>query len=341
LGVALNADSGNITAGSSHIFEASKMRRLLLFFLFSMACINVWAEQALQLAFIPKGGPQVFWREVARGAVDEATALGIRLVWRGPANEDGVDAQSRIMQIYTESGFDGIILAPNSTTELAQQIDATLAKGIKVVIVDSPLESNDSLPYVGTNNLSAGALAARQLAKDFPKTRRILVYRYAKQHGSTTARETGFIQANHKLLPTAKVVDTYFSGVTRVDAQARLENLLAKDNQFDAVFTPNESGTEGANAALRKLKLTGRVHHYGFDYTAQIEAGLKDRSLSCVVIQDPYQMGRKSTALMRDTLQNPNAPKSIETPAVMVTRGNMDADSIRAITDPFVKMARR
>ncbi len=317
------------------------MRRLVLLFAFSMVCLTALAEQPLQLAFIPKGATHVFWREVARGAVDEAASLGMRLVWRGPANEDGVDAQSRIMQIYTEAGFDGIILAPNSTTELTQQIDATLAKGIKVVIVDSPLENHASLPYVGTNNVAAGALAARQLAKDFPRARRILLFRYAAQQGSTTERETSFLHTIQKILPKAEVVDNYFSGITRVEAQARLESLLAKDNQFDAIFTPNESGTEGVNAALRKLNLTGKVHHYGFDYTAQIDAALKDRSLSGVVIQDPYQMGRKSTALMRDILQNRNVPKSIETPAVMVTPENMNLDNIRAITDPFVKMARR
>lgn len=317
------------------------MRRLLLLFAFSMVCLTALAEQSLQLAFIPKGATHVFWREVARGAVDEAASLGIRLVWRGPANEDGVDAQSRIMQIYTESGFDGIILAPNSTTELTQQIDATLAKGVKIVIVDSPLENYGSLPYVGTNNLTAGALAARQLAKDFPKARRILLYRYAKKQGSTTAREIGFLHTLQKLLPKAEVVDTYFSGLTRVEAQTRLESLFAKDNKFDAVFTPNESGTEGANAALRTLNLTGKVHHYGFDYTAHIDAALRDGSLNGVVIQDPYQMGRKSTALMRDVLQNLIVPKVTETPAVMVTPENMNVENIRAITDPFVKMARR
>lgn len=305
-----------------------------------LVCTGAAAEER-SVAFIPKGSTHAFWREMARGAEDAARSLGMHMEWRGPKNEDGINAQSGIMGIYIRSKFDGLLLAPNSTDELLATIGKATAAGMRVIIVDSPLADAGKLPYVGTNNRKAGEMAARQVARDHPKAAKVMVLRYSPKHGSTTEREEGFIQALRKLLPRARIDDSQYSGITVREAEIRLGQILAQSGDIDILFTPNESGTEGASSVLQAQDPAGRIKHYGFDYSLRIHEALQAGAIQAVVIQDPYLMGRKAMYLMHDALSGKSVPAVFETPAVVVNRGNIEAPEVRAKTDPFLNLPRR
>lgn len=298
--------------------------------------------EPFKIAFIPKGNTHLFWREMARGASDAAMELGVRMQWRGPANEDGVEAQAGIMAIYIQSRFDGLILAPNASDALQQSVALARANGLKLLIVDSALTNQAGLPFVGTNNRKAGEMAARQALRDAPRASRVLVLRYAPQHSSTTEREEGFIHTLRQALPKALIDDRHYSGMTVGEAETALTALLQESQGFDILFTPNESGTVAAANVLQSGKLAGRVGNaYGFDYTARIHDALQGGVLKAVVVQDPYLMGRKSMTLMHDMLSGRAAPPVFETPAAVVTRANMGAPEIRAKVAPFLALPSR
>ncbi|NHQ86435.1 substrate-binding domain-containing protein [Iodobacter sp. HSC-16F04] len=313
-----------------------QLMRLLLCAAYLLAAAATAAP--LKAVFIPKGATQIFWKEMARGAEDTARNLHIEMVWRGPSQEDGVDAQARIIDFYIQQKYSGIILAPNSTAQLDKPIREAINKGIKVVIVDSPLTGQNTLPYVGTNNKEAGALAAAQAAKDFPQTKKILLLRYSAQHGSTTERETGFLDSIHKLLPNAEVIDTQYAGISMQAAESTANALLSRIPDIDLIFTPNESSTEGTVRALKAKNLAGKTHHYGFDFNHKINEAIKDGSLNGAVIQDPFLMGQKAMRTLFELLKNKQTPALLETPAIMITTKNINNPEIRLKTDPFLKL---
>lgn len=308
-------------------------------FIFSLSSLAT--AEPYKVAFIPKGATHVFWKEMARGAEEAAKELKIDMVWRGPSTEDGVEAQNGIMGIYIRSGYQGIILAPNSQSLLKDSIAEAVKAGMKIVVVDSPLSAKDPFTYVGTNNEKAGALAAKQAAKDTPKAKKILVFRYSQQHGSTTDRENGFLEAIKKLLPKAEVNDSFYSGTTVEAAESKLLEILGRQNDFDVIFTPNESGTEGVIKALKTLNLSDKVNHYGFDFTTSINAALKAGALRGVVIQDPFLMGQKGMKFMLDLIEKRPVPIKFETPALMVTGANLSSPVVKAKTDPFLNIGTR
>jgi ribose transport system substrate-binding protein len=290
-----------------------------------------------KVVFIPKGAEQVFWKEMARGAEDSAKSLHIEMVWRGPSKEDGVDAQAHIINFYIQQKYSGIILAPNSTAQLDKPIREAINKGIKVVIVDSPLAESNNIPYVGTNNKEAGALAAAQAAKDFPQTKKILLLRYSPQHGSTSEREKGFLENIHKLLPNAEVIDTQYAGITMQAAESSTSAILDRIPNIDLIFTPNESSTEGTVRALKAKNLAGKIRHYGFDFNHKINEAIKDGSLNGAVIQDPFLMGQKAMLTLFELLEKKQPPALLETPAILITNKNINNSEVRAKTAPFLK----
>ncbi|MCX7206913.1 MAG: substrate-binding domain-containing protein [Proteobacteria bacterium] len=290
-----------------------------------------------KVVFIPKGASQAFWKEMARGAEDTAKSLKIEMVWRGPSQEDGVDAQTRIINFYIQQKYSGIILTPNSAIGLDKTIQGAIKQGIKVVIVDSPLAEQNSLPYVGTNNKKAGALAATQAAKDFPLVKKILLLRYSPQHGSTSEREKGFLENIRKQLPHAEIIDSHYAGITMQEAESNMHTILAKIPDIDLIFTPNESSTEGTVRTLKTKNLAGKIRHYGFDFNHGINEAIKDGSLNGVVIQDPYLMGKKAMHTLFNIIKNKQTPAHLETPALLITRKNMNNPEVRAKTEPFLK----
>jgi ribose transport system substrate-binding protein len=294
-----------------------------------------------KVVFIPKGSTQIFWKEMARGAEETAKNLHMEMVWRGPSLEDGVDAQTRIIDFYIQQTYAGIILAPNSTSQLDKPIREAMNKGIKVVIVDSPLAGINNLPYVGTNNKEAGALAAAQAAKDFPQAKKILLLRYSPQHGSTAEREKGFLDNIHKLLPNAEIIDKQYAGITMQDAESSANAILTRTPDIDLIFTPNESSTEGTIRALKAKHLSRKIKHYGFDFNHKINEAIKDGSLNGVVIQDPFLMGQKAMRTLFELLEKKRTPTQLETPTIMITNKNINNPEIRAKTDPFLKLYAR
>jgi len=311
-----------------------------VFMLFISSLANA---EPYKVAFIPKGATHVFWKEMARGAEDVAKALNVDMVWRGPTTEDDVEAQNSIMGIYIRSRYHGLIIAPDSQTLLTKTIADAVKEGMKIVVVDSPLSANNPnpYPYVGTNNEQAGALAAKQVAADYPKARKVLVFRYSESHGSTSERERGFITTIKKLLPKAEVNASFYSGVTVEGADAKLQEILGREADFDVVFTPNESGTEGAIKALKALKLSDKVSHYGFDFSVSINEALISGALRGVVIQDPYLMGQQAMKFMLDAIEKRPVPLKLHTPALMVTAKNIASATVKAKTDPFLNLRPR
>lgn len=311
------------------------LRRLLL-----VLCLPALALASGHIVFIPKGATHTFWREMARGAEDAARELQLDLTWRGPSTENAAETQTKLVQFYVSQKFSGIILAPNSPTEPVAALRKAAQSGIRVVIVDSPLLPGEPYPYVGTDNRKAGMLAAERAARDHPGTREILVLRYSPEHRSTTERENGFIERIRQLLPKARIAAADYAGVTVPDAETRARQLLSQPHDFDLVFTPNESATEGTVLALRGLKLAGKVHLYGFDFNQAIHTALRDGTLDAVVIQDPYLMGRESVKLMHGQLQG-KAGANLETPASVIGRAELDTPETRRKTEPFLTRYKR
>src|SRR6516225_5509793 len=113
-----------------------------------------------RIAVIPKGTSHFFWKSIHAGAEHAAQELGqTKILWEGPAKEDQRDKQLQIVERFTSEGVSAIVLAPCDRGTLVAPVEAALAKGIPVVIIDSGLELPDGirasdkyLGYVATDN---------------------------------------------------------------------------------------------------------------------------------------------------------------------------------------------
>jgi ribose transport system substrate-binding protein len=202
---------------------------------------------------IPKGTTHEFWMTIHAGALKAEQELGnVEIVWRGPEKEDDRVEQIQLVQSAVASGIDGIVLAPLDARALVQPVEAAVAKGIPVVVIDSGLESTKPVSYVATDNYHGGVLAAERMGKVLGGEGKIILLRYAVGSESTEQREKGFTDTIAKDFPRITfLTESEYAGPTSDTAQQKSQSLVTRyRGQVDGIFCPNETSTVGMLRAL-------------------------------------------------------------------------------------------
>ena len=304
---------------------------------FAMLADAAWAaDKDINVVFIPKARDQEFWTFMRDGAERAIREDGhVALTWRGPAYNDQVDAQIRIVQLYTKRSVDAIILAPTDRARLMEPARQAAALGIKVIVVDSALDGSDFTCFIGTDNYAAGALAAERMASLLGGQGEVVVLRTVAGSASTDQRANGFIDYLKKNAPKVKVVADEFAGGTRGKAFHVAADVLRRYPQANGIFAVNESVSDGMLRALRQVGLAGKKKFVGFDATAFLLGGLERQEIHGLVVQDPRRMGYLSLKAALAAVKNlPCESRSVFVDVVMVTQENYRKPDIATLLTP-------
>jgi ribose transport system substrate-binding protein len=292
------------------------------------------AEDKKTIAVIPMGTTQVYWKSVQAGAEDAAKELNVDMRWKGPLKESDRAAQIAIVEQFVSEGVDGIVLAPLDNTALKRPVAAAMAKGIPVVIIDTPLKGDagkDFVSTVATNNHRGGEMAAEELGRVLDGKGKVILFRHQEGVSSTTEREAGFLEAIKKIPGIEVILENRYAGATASEAQTTALNILDKIKEADGIFCPNESSTFGMLLALRQNNLTGKIKLIGFDTSPPLLDALKKGELQAVVAQNPKKMAHEGMKLVLEKIKGGEVPTSVDSGAVLVTKENLDTPEIQAL----------
>jgi ribose transport system substrate-binding protein len=292
------------------------------------------AEDKKTIAVIPMGTTQVYWKSVQAGAEDAAKELNVDMRWKGPLKESDRAAQIAIVEQFVSEGVDGIVLAPLDNTALKRPVAAAMAKGIPVVIIDTPLKGDagkDFVSTVATNNHRGGEMAAEELGRVLNGKGKVILFRHQEGVSSTTEREAGFLEAIKKIPGIEVILENRYAGATASEAQTTALNILDKIKEADGIFCPNESSTFGMLLALRQNNLTGKIKLIGFDTSPPLLDALKKGELQAVVAQNPKKMAHEGMKLVLEKIKGGEVPTSVDSGAVLVTKENLDTPEIQAL----------
>lgn len=310
-------------------------------------CGNENATQSddgtLKIAVIPKGTTHEFWRSIHAGAVKaekELNAAGkkVEVIWKGPLKEDDRDQQISLVQTFTTSRVDGIVLAPLDAQALVSPVEIAQSAGIPVVIIDSGLNTDKYVSFVATDNLKGGEMAGEYLAKQLNNEGKVILLRYAVGSASTENREKGFLSALEKSPNIQLISSDQYAGPTRETAYQNSQNLLNRFGQeVNAIFCVNENSTIGMTKALREIgRAGGTVKMIGFDAGSQSIKDMESGDVQGLVVQDPVRMGYEGVKTIVAHLEGQEVEKRIDTGVVMITPENLnDEESQRLLNPPI------
>lgn len=267
--------------------------------------------QAPMILVVPMGSTHDYWKTVRVGASEEARRLGVAFQWPAAFDETDLESQWLILDqaravALAEKRTLAVALAPLDREAFVEPATVLQDNGIPVVVFDSELAGDDFLTVFSTNNEEAGHAAGVELARQMGGRGNVAVLRVNPISESTKLREKGFLEFM-ATQPGVTVVskDFYASSLVERAFQqglALLAELKARDITLDGMFCPNESTSTGMLRALESEGLAGRVKLVAFDRTQRLVNALSLGRLAALVVQDPYEMGRRSVGALVDYL---------------------------------------
>ena len=286
-----------------------------------------------KVALVGKSQTSEFFRSVYAGAQAAATEYNLELTISSPEAEEDYETQNQLIADAVAEGAEALVFSAADYENSAQAIDDAAAQGVRIVAIDSNVNSKAVETYIGTDNYAAGQMAA-QAALDGMTGRLVVgIINYDVRSANGQGREQGARETFEESgrARVAAVVNTLAeSGRAQADTTAMLE----KHPEINVVLAFNEPTSVGAAAAVAQMDLSDRVYLVGFDSNVATVEGLQNGSVDALVVQNPYAMGYMGVESAYQLLagQSGRLPDTIDTSTRVVTLDNMfTMDSQKAL----------
>jgi ribose transport system substrate-binding protein len=277
-----------------------------------------------------------FWEVVKTGLRAAADEFGLKLDIQGPWAESDVDGQIRIVEdILKNDPPTVLILAATDYIRLVPLVEQAEAQGVRVITMDSGVDSPLPRCFVATNNIEGGVKAAAEMMRILEPGRKLAIINHIP--GATTAmeREEG---ARRMLEADGRpIIGTWFTNNFEEQAYAITVRLLEEDPDLGGILAMNEVSTVGAARALRDLDAGGKIPLVGFDSSLREVQFIEQGIISATVIQKPFNMGYLAVQAARDIAVNRSVPPLIDTGSVLITVENLYEPENQKLLFPFVE----
>lgn len=243
-----------------------------------------------RVAIVAKSTRTEFWLSVFAGAQAAAAEYNVELDISGPETEEDYETQNRMVAEAVDAGAEALVFSAIDYENNAAAIDAAAAAGVRIVAIDSNVDSAAVQTYIGTDNYAAGQMAAQAAldAVDGELTVGIVNYDISSANGQERERGARDLFEESGRAQVAARINTLAEAGR---AQADTEELLRAHPDINVLLAFNEPTSVGAAASVAAQDLSDAVFLVGFDSNLATVEGLQNGSVDALIVQNPYAMG--------------------------------------------------
>ena len=286
-----------------------------------------------RVAIVAKSTRTEFWLSVFAGAEAAATEYNIELSITGPETEEDYETQNRMVADAVADGAEALVFSAIDYENNAAAIDAAAESGVRIVAIDSNVDSSAVQTYIGTDNYAAGQMAAQAALDGVEGQLTVGIVNYDVSSANGQERERGAVDAFEQSgrAHVAAVINTLAEAAR---AQADTAAMLAEHPEINVLLAFNEPTSVGAADAVEGMGLAEDVFLVGFDSNVATIDGLQDGTVDALIVQNPYAMGylgvESAYRLLSGQGGSPEA--TVDTSTRIVNRDNMfTMDSQKAL----------
>lgn len=301
---------------------------LVLALLFTL-CACGRADDKKYVAVIAKAVDSDFWHNVKNGVYSAATEYNVTVTFEGPQNEEDYETQNALIEAAVESGAGAIVLSAIDFNQSVDTVNAAVRAGVKVITIDSGLNSDSVSLFIGTDNIAAGKAAGKAATDGFAPEANIYIglVNYNANTDNGNQREEGFRQYI-STFNNAQVLATVTAESNEESATAAAKRLLLQEPRINVIVGFNEWMTLGVGNAVKELGLLESVRAVGFDSNITSVSLLETGEMDALIVQNPFAMGylgvEKAASLISG---EPIDGNTLYTSVTTVTKENLfDAD---------------
>lgn len=293
------------------------------------------AKDAWSVALIVKSTESAFWKSVFAGANAAGTEYNVKLTVQGPDMEEDYETQNEMIRRAVEEGVSAIVFSAVDFNANAAAIDEAAQKGVKIVVIDSDVNSGAVSCRIGTDNDAAGRMAGRAALSGTEDKLYIGIVNYDINSANGQQREQGFREAV-KEDPRVAFIKTINVLSTTEDARAGAAALLREHPEINVVATFNEWTSLGVGWAIRDLSLQEKTNVVAFDSNVVSVGMMETGEVDALIVQNPYAMGYLGVEAAYDLIAGKKpAYTQLDTETTLVNRENMFTEECQKILFAF------
>lgn len=299
------------------------------------------AESPYRIAVIVKGTESDFWQIVLQGAKAAGKELGdaVRIETFGPPSEADIDKQVSIVENVVSRRPDAIVIASTSSDATVPALERAYDMGIKIIVIDTRLNTDKYHSFLATDNVKGGALAAEKLVEAIKATNRPLKGKVAvisALAGVKTLidRYEGFTSRLKEIAPGIELIPTRYINSDVSRAMATAEDLITSYPDLLGFFADNNLGGDGVARTIAERHLSDKIAVVAFDADPEEIEALKAGAVDAIIVQDPYGMGYKGVMTAVDALSGKAVSKIVDTGVAAATMSNLNDPRIQDLLFP-------
>lgn len=278
-----------------------------------------------KLAFVTNNASD-FW-VIARKGTEKAVRdiPGIEVDFKIPS--DGTAAeQQRLVDDLLAKGIQGIAISPVDPANQTQMLNRVASQTL-VVTQDSDAPNSDRVCYVGTDNVAAGRQAGELLKQALPQGGKIMVFVGVLDAANAQQRYQGLQEALAG--SNVQIIDIRTDNTDRVRAKSNASDTLVNNPDIAGMVGLWSYNGPAILSAVKEANKLDKVKIVAFDEEDQTLSGIKEGAIYATVVQQPFEFGYQSIALMAKILNGDRsqipAGKQIFVPTKAIKQDNVDA----------------
>lgn len=287
------------------------------------------ATKPWNIAYVIKSQSDPYWQRVKQAAIAIGDERGIEMTVLGPENgytKEAVETQiSLIAEHFEQNQLDGLILGPSDSIRLAPIVEKLTEQGIPVMAMDTPLDTEAVLTFIGFDNFAAGEAMGKwviqywatqkQTGTAKPKPPKILMLEGARHNDNAIERQAGFLAGLNT--GAFELLAIRSANWSTAEAQEITRQWLEQYPQIDVIVAANDGMALGAIAAMAEQNRTD-ILVTGFDGSDAGLSALENGTLAATIAQIPEPQTQMAIELMINHLEQ----QTVLPPTVLL--GNLD-----------------
>ncbi len=274
----------------------------------------------------------LFFAAVQKGAEEEGKALNVEVSVKAPSKANAPGQQMSLLAALEKEPLAALVVSPLAADDFKEPIARFMARGVKIVALDSPLPEGLANTFLRYDQKALGEAVARYAASLIKDGDEVAMLR-ANTIETYSEREKAIIVTLKEVYPNVKLYLDVMAGAQKGDDYDQSMLLLGRHPNVKVVITPISAGTMGMMKAIKEKNLAGKVQHVGFgvglpeEVIAAIEAG----AMQGWIAQEPKMFGVKGIDAAVDLINGKKVAPVIDIEYQIVTKTNLNDPKVQAL----------
>ncbi len=260
----------------------------------------------IKLAFVTNNSSD-FWNIAQKGIEKfekEAKEQNLSVKVDMKRQDGTTQYQNRIMDDLVTNGYNGMAISPISPKDQTRKLNEIAGKA-NLLCQDSDAPTSNRLAYIGTNNYEAGKALGEQIVKLMPEGGKIAVFvgTFSADNAAQRFKGVEDVVKAHNITVAAKKEDNKQASTARSNVD---DVLNAQQDVKLLVGLWSYNGPQIAKA-IEQANKKGKVLAAVFDEESGTLDAIESGTISCTVVQKPFEFGYRSSKLLYELAKSGEA----------------------------------